>query len=637
VQGATAHHAVDGDLSVYIEACKPNYRFSHRGVTACALDTNKLGNYTIRFFAARVVQHTSNVVERTIVVHPACPAGEHLCSDYVCSSSSICLGSQRLAQTYNSAPTLSWGSSDVAIKYVARGRSYGYCGGGKYDVCEDGPVAYDKEDGFISHRILACPPADCLFYACPGHELRVKGLAGCGIDTQNAPVGTTFEVVFTVFDLGRPAASASLVRVISIVSPCKSTETYCPSSPVACATSPCSLRQVLAPSQLPDAPANIIANISMAPANSARLKAAADSGTGTDLLETVQLWGVCGRPFPVAFSEVCGAAPAHDVQGDACSVDDRLCIISVEAQPGIAVVDADVVLVKEACSSERRNGWGCESCSLKALSTGQCAPSTHTFTVAAFNSAHQEGKKLHLEVIVVPALVSSTAALQITVQNFVPMDTSPVAGVLGTADCSQLASVVHEVAWQHVRSSEACSLLIASLASMESIQLSVEVTDAHLSPDLGGDAVGSVAMDLHAIIDLGVDLSIQDASNETYIAAQRSEARNCLQHLYAVRFAGSDVLPAPLHRRHLAAEVTAVEVIELTAEDADCPEIPPESRALVMGGAAADDAHAQLHSLRHVVRSCSCGTLSDTLKPESTLFLSTSEAMNNSLCCRPTH
>ena len=46
-------------------------------------------------------------------------------------------------------------------------------------LCERGAAASDAEDGNLTARVLACPPAACLDRGCPGHEFVTKGLNGC--------------------------------------------------------------------------------------------------------------------------------------------------------------------------------------------------------------------------------------------------------------------------------------------------------------------------------------------------------------------------------------------------------------------------------------------------------------------------
>ena len=195
-------HNVDGDLTPRIDACTPGYRFATHGLSACLIDTGILGNHSLTFFLSTpTLTVTSTTATRTLVVHPACPSSEQLCADHSCSSSGFCFGSTTAARADNAPPQLQFNAGEQSTVYVPRGTSYSFCNttldlsdplaagstpAGR--LCESGPVAFDEEDGILSHRVLACPPADCVFFGCPGHELRSMGLAGCGVDTEGAPL-----------------------------------------------------------------------------------------------------------------------------------------------------------------------------------------------------------------------------------------------------------------------------------------------------------------------------------------------------------------------------------------------------------------------------------------------------------------
>lgn len=323
MQGATAFHEQDGDLSAFIEACTVGARFKRHGLRSCELDVQTLGNYTITFFLSKVLSIPSNAVSRTIVVVPDCPADEALCRDLSsCSSSGFCLdGSRRGAVIQNTPPTLSLRSNEPSIVHIPRGSSYDVCENSGHSItwlnssavldhlCEAGPVAYDETDGFITERVLACPPVSCIPFGCSGHELHVKGLAGCGVDTENAPVGTAFNITFTVFDSHRPAASASLVRSYVIVSPCLAAEVYCPELSDPCGTALCSVQTVTDSysEEEPDIPPpNILVGIAHAPAGTAHFSAAAPDAAA-DTIGTLSVHGICGKAT-INVASVCGTA-----------------------------------------------------------------------------------------------------------------------------------------------------------------------------------------------------------------------------------------------------------------------------------------------------------------------------------------
>ena len=56
---------------------------------------------------------------------------------------------------------------------------------------------------------------------CPGYEFNTIGVSACKIDVD-AELGTSFVVNFTVFDNGLPPLASSILRTITIISPCGS-------------------------------------------------------------------------------------------------------------------------------------------------------------------------------------------------------------------------------------------------------------------------------------------------------------------------------------------------------------------------------------------------------------------------------
>ena len=71
------------------------------------------------------------------------------------------------------------------------------------------------------------------------------GLQGCGINTESAATGDTFELPFHVFSRSMPAQHASYRKTIVVVDPCQPGETYCADSGLKCDGTPCPLRKQL--------------------------------------------------------------------------------------------------------------------------------------------------------------------------------------------------------------------------------------------------------------------------------------------------------------------------------------------------------------------------------------------------------
>jgi hypothetical protein len=55
----------------------------------------------------------------------------------------------------------------------------------------------------------------------------MKGIQGCGIDTESAEPGTEYHLQFVVWDRNVPPMMATVERVIRVLSPCSPPEAYC--------------------------------------------------------------------------------------------------------------------------------------------------------------------------------------------------------------------------------------------------------------------------------------------------------------------------------------------------------------------------------------------------------------------------
>ncbi|EFJ46527.1 hypothetical protein VOLCADRAFT_93090 [Volvox carteri f. nagariensis] len=266
--GARVLDPLEGDLSSRLRVCGQPFTPSSTAATAyttvpvllaCNISSSIPGVYTITYDVFNSGGKTAATL-RTLVVRAACLPGEQLCGDNVtCSVDQVCLselgsigklgrpqaaGVVSQQQTPpNQAPTIELRVSEAAsmLVHVMRGARYDYCNGSvpTFDQpCEPGARATDP-DGAVSRNeatsssvlvaldltgaVIACPPAACLSAeGCTTRELesytlRLRGLAGCGINTL-APVGTIFPVDFWVWDNAR--ANATVRRYVTISDPC---------------------------------------------------------------------------------------------------------------------------------------------------------------------------------------------------------------------------------------------------------------------------------------------------------------------------------------------------------------------------------------------------------------------------------
>lgn len=135
----------------------------------------------------------SNVANRTLKVKITCPKGESVCSNQIeCSVNGACLAdlaggavADEEAEPANQPPALALKTYEGVLSSfvtVRRYSSYVACAPGVVPLedvlCEPGAEAEDPEDGNLTSRVLACPPASCLSKGtgCDGHQFAKKGI-----------------------------------------------------------------------------------------------------------------------------------------------------------------------------------------------------------------------------------------------------------------------------------------------------------------------------------------------------------------------------------------------------------------------------------------------------------------------------
>lgn len=178
MQGATAIDPIEGDISSRVTACQPTFRFARYGLQGCAISTAQPRNFTVKFAVKDSATGALVTASRDVVVTPNCGLTELPCTIGVCSSGGACLGSAPLRIPINSAPKLTLPSGENQLVHVPHGVAYTKCTESmlaQRQLCERGMAASDTEDGPLTHKVLACPPAECLMYGCPGHEFQSKG------------------------------------------------------------------------------------------------------------------------------------------------------------------------------------------------------------------------------------------------------------------------------------------------------------------------------------------------------------------------------------------------------------------------------------------------------------------------------
>eukprot|EP00892_Ulva_mutabilis_P001791 jgi/Ulvmu1/11612/UM008_0013.1 len=474
-QGATASHPVDGDLTPYVNACRPGLRFATYGIQACTYDTSTPGVYSLTF-SVTVPGTTSRAsTTRTLVVYPVCGMTEFSCMDLRCSLAELCLSAAGPLQLpVNHAPRLWLPEGQLAQVSVQAGREYGRCaadgGAGVGVQCEAGVAAVDPEEGDLTARVLACPPESCLPLGCPGHEFESKGLQGCGIDSVGAPAGTSWLLPFVVFDKHRPAEQASLVKTVTLLAPCSSfTDTYCPGAAAPCGPTPCSLRQPAAPAAADIPPPTIVANASLVLPG---LQLVSDSTQ--EALDTLIVSAPCNSkgvlPLPacVLDASAAGAAASPPSPGGICAV-----LVStdltLQSVPRIVATGAN-------CGYEDATAGRCVTCSPVALAAGECGESAapHEFELRVTDSEGRSARPLAMHVSLWNVSAVAELVYQLTIADEAAQDEAArenvEAALTGPPPASPLARALLLAYWQAVWHVPACD------AVADRVLLHAEVT-----------------------------------------------------------------------------------------------------------------------------------------------------------------
>lgn len=302
------------------------------------------------------------------------------------------------------------------------------------DTCNAGPHAFDLEDGNLTQRVLACPPPECLPFGCPGHELYVKRLAGCGVDTENAAVGTSFAINFTVFDFHHPPAYTSILLTITVAAPCPAGHFYCPDAlnVTRCSSIPCYLLNPVV-QDVPLEPPDIYLDLNNVPEGSVELVSPLPGSLevvgGLVRPSAIRIWGVCGWSLPVNLTAVCGARPA-----DSCAENSAQCplrvrkvnaansatIVSFASNPestsGCALDLLQQELNSEYSVNETLSDRQCVGCSAELAMQGQCEPTRHSMTMHGVGAlTGEQGAAMAAEIVITPAIADAQIRAQVAI------------------------------------------------------------------------------------------------------------------------------------------------------------------------------------------------------------------------------
>ena len=401
-RGATATDSVEGDLTPLLDACAARARFSVIGLRACSLNTTAPGNYSISFLYNDVVAAQTAVATRTVVIMQRCSPSAMRCADLSCSPTGFC-ASGRFAEPYNAQPTINLNATAATqggVVLVPKGWDYKACARGEQgwqsQPCETGANAFDAEDGDLTARIVTCPPDSCIAAGCAGHEFVRKGINGCGVNTTHGAIGAEFKLVFQAWDDGVPAKSATVTRLIRVVSPCAKNEIYCDGLPgFECGTLACGVRAGIA-AQYPSAQAPVLELLTPLVATLAAPRARR------------ALRVPCGMEAPLLLNPCRGGA----VPPVGCGVDTR--------DPGGASDASElrartVLDVESNCTLDGVRAGTCALCAPAVVVAGGCPPSSYQYTYVAAGAEGEQAAPLDVSVTVTPRILQMELLASFTV------------------------------------------------------------------------------------------------------------------------------------------------------------------------------------------------------------------------------
>ncbi|KAJ9523171.1 hypothetical protein QJQ45_024097, partial [Haematococcus lacustris] len=274
--------------------------------------------------------------------------------------------------------------------------------------CDPGVVASDAEDGpAIQRQVLLCPPEGCEgeLGGCVGHRVFEKDVADCGIDTgTTAAVGSTFSLVFLVFDSG--GLSASVQRLVQVVEPCAPGEVSCQG---VCSKVGCDIMASLPSASQDAAPTT---RVLLLPSSATNVTLAAGN-------ETMHV-----EPAPLSFLP----CPSSQALGSAAVSCAAVALDSLEGDVSAALQEPLDV-----------SPWDQARCSASSLSTGTCLPGNYIMAYTATNSNGTSTATALLNVF-----VEQRSVTRLNYSFVSPAASAPAAQLLA-AQLLQTNSLVHSL------------------------------------------------------------------------------------------------------------------------------------------------------------------------------------------------
>ena len=320
------------------------------------------------------------------------------------------------------------------------------------------------------------------------------GLQGCGVDTVTASIGTSVNITFMVFDRHMPAASASLTKTVTVISPCALRELYCPGADPACGDGPCAVRSA----RVSDA-----AEEERMTADDTQLRAGAVLRTHTGY----EVVAICGYPLAVEVRPCVAAAKTAS------------CLILSSA------AGASVQQHQSACSSDGMEAGTCSLCAIDTIQRGGCPVSTQQLTY--YSPSAVASHRINVTITELIAEASATFNVSMSISEAVNATELLQGGMVPFS----LAAAVQAAALQSVAAHAAtpggpCRALQPYIASDVAMHASTQLTT---TPNVGRSVRGTVALSatLRASVAFGVAVRLRTAA-QVHAELPRAPMETCL-------------------------------------------------------------------------------------------------------------
>lgn len=347
-------------------------------------------------------------------------------------------------------------------------------------------------------------------------------------------MGTSFAVDFVVFDQHTPAASSSVTRTVTVVSPCQASELFCHGRLPACASNlPCDLRaEGVADEELPHV--SLETDVSAFPSGAVRLSST-----------SVLVHSVCGYPPPVQL-DTCSPLDDSTDSGNSQAA----CVFSAPDPTQVYTISS------EACTPASVLSGDCHLCAIDTMRLGTCGTGTYQYSVVLVSA---QSSAASLTVLIAPLV----ATLNFTATTGSDLSVSDLSVLLGGSAVSTAATELHTAFLNQMLASGSCTPDGISQDDVSDVLvLHTEIASVTQAPD-------HVSLGVH--IAVGLPITEEDDATSARVAVE-ALLPECLPEALGT---GLDVLQGTAGSP-LAGHVLTVDSSSVTAQAAACHELSEE-------------------------------------------------------------